>query len=135
MSAGAARPRRYDTRQRRAVLRALARTRGFVSAQTLHAHLRWSGDPLAVSTVYRALRAYAETGRIATTYDRSGEQLFHLAPEFTATHYLVCRTCGDTNEISAETVQDWASSTAAQHGFTDIHLIVELAGVCSVCVE
>jgi Fe2+ or Zn2+ uptake regulation protein len=29
--------------------------------------------------------------------------------------------------------EDWAATTAADHGFTDIHLIVELTGLCPAC--
>jgi hypothetical protein len=42
------------------------------------ARLRQAGNPIALTTVYRAVRAYAETGRVANIHNPGGEQLFHL---------------------------------------------------------
>jgi Fur family transcriptional regulator, ferric uptake regulator len=125
--------RYYDTRQRRAILRALAKAPGFVSARTLHARLRQAGHPVALTTVYRALNAYAETGRVATTHNPGGEQLFHLATDPQHSHYLVCRTCGDSVPVDADTVEHWAAATATEHEFTDVHPVIELTGRCPAC--
>ena len=35
--------------------------------------------------------------------------------------------------IDADTVENWAATTAADHGFTDIHLVIELTGLCPAC--
>jgi len=46
---------RRNTWQREAVRGALGTTEGFVSAQTLHAHMRDAGSAVGLATVYRAL--------------------------------------------------------------------------------
>ena len=119
----------YETRQRQIILRALATAAGFLSAQALHEHLRLAGERIALTTVYRALHSYARAGRIDTTFDAAGEQLFHAGRG----HYLVCRACGRAISIDASTVTDWAEAQAADHGFIDVHPIIELAGLCPEC--
>ena len=66
-----------NTWQREAVREALGTTEGFVSAQTLHAHLREAGSSVGLATVYRALADLATEGdadRVATgiATERSG---------------------------------------------------------------
>jgi Fur family ferric uptake transcriptional regulator len=45
----------------------------------------------------------------------------------------VCRCCGRTEEITAKVVEAWATTIAAQHGFTDVTHDVELHGLCERC--
>jgi Fur family ferric uptake transcriptional regulator len=123
----------YRTRQRQAVLDALARARGFLSAQAVHARLSAGGERIALSTVYRALRVLAETGHIDTVPDDSGAQLFHVATGSSPGHYLRCRRCGHWTAIDATAADQWARATAAGHGYTDVHLFVELTGICPDC--
>jgi Fur family ferric uptake transcriptional regulator len=61
------------------------------------------------------------------------EQLYHLGLRTGRAHYLVCRGCECSVSIDTETAEDWAATTAADRGFTDIHLIVELTGLCPAC--
>ena len=124
----------YETRQRRAVLHELAQAPGFLSAQALHAHLRQAGETIALTTVYRALHVLADAGRLGSIYDAAGEQLFHLGLSPGRDHYLVWRACDASVSIDSETAEDWAATIASDHGFTDIHLIVELTGLCPACI-
>ena len=119
----------YETRQRQVILRALGKAPGFLGAQALHEHLRQAGEHIALTTVYRALHSYARIGRIDTTFDADGEQLFCAGRG----HYLVCRNCGRSIPVDAGEVTEWADAEAARHGFTDIHPMVELAGLCPEC--
>ncbi|WP_329044428.1 transcriptional repressor [Amycolatopsis sp. NBC_01488] len=133
MTGSGPRRKHYETRQRQAVLDALARAPGFLSARALHDQLRLDGRPVALSTVYRALHAYAEAGRIGITRTAVGEHLFRLAPIAGRSHYLVCRACGASVPLDAHIPGDWAVAVAAEHGFADIHVVIELAGLCPTC--
>ncbi|HEY0805948.1 MAG TPA: Fur family transcriptional regulator [Pseudonocardiaceae bacterium] len=124
---------RYQTRQRRAVLRALAQEPGFVSAQVLHARLRLAGDTVALGTVYRALHALADAGDIDATRTATGERLFQYCTQPGCTYFLMCDHCGIRIPLDACPVQEWAATVAARHGFTDINLVVEITGVCPAC--
>jgi Fur family ferric uptake transcriptional regulator len=95
--------------------------------------MRSAGQTIALTTVYRALHVYADTGRIDRTYDATGEQLFHLGANTGRSHYLVCRDCGLSVPIDAGVAWDWAAATAADNGFTDIHPVIELTGQCTTC--
>jgi Fur family ferric uptake transcriptional regulator len=133
MTDSGARRSHYETRQQRAVLHALAQATGFLSAQALHTHLRQAGHTIALTTVYRALRTFADSGRVDTTHSAAGEQLFHVRSKPGHRHYLLCHVCGDSIPIDARTVEKWAATTAAEHGFADIHPIIELTGRCPAC--
>jgi Fur family transcriptional regulator, ferric uptake regulator len=134
MTASGARRGRYQTRQRRAVVRTLAQVPGFLSAQALHARMHLAGETISLTTVYRALRVLADAGRIDTIPGPAGGQLFHLGTAGRSRH-LVCRDCDQNVPADAGTVEDWAASTAADHGFTDIQLVIELTGLCPACTQ
>jgi Fur family ferric uptake transcriptional regulator len=123
----------YRTRQRQAVLDALMRAPGFLSAQALHTRLRAAGEHMALSTVYRALRVLTQTGQVDTLHHDGSEQLFHAGPGSGRGHYLVCRHCDRHIPIDAETAQHWACAVAAEHGYTEVRTIIELSGTCLPC--
>lgn len=125
-------PRR-NTWQREAVRAALAEARGFVSAQQLHQALREAGSTIGLATVYRALGSLAETGEADSLQSPEGENLFRSCAMEGHHHHLICRVCGDTRELSARVVEEWATLVGAEHGFTDIHHVVDLFGVCASC--
>jgi Fur family ferric uptake transcriptional regulator len=45
----------------------------------------------------------------------------------------VCRSCGATVEIAGPTVERWADSVAAEHGYSDVSHTMELFGLCPRC--
>ncbi|TDD34559.1 Fur family transcriptional regulator [Saccharopolyspora elongata] len=120
------------SRQQRAVFEALLRTPGFVSAQALHLTMRTNGENIGLATVYRSLHALAASGRAETIQNAAGTQLFGAAAEGRQ-HRLACRDCRRRVPITATFVDDWATAIAAEHGFTDVHLVVEITGNCGTC--
>lgn len=125
------------TRQREAVLRSLSEHLGFVSAQTLHARLREAGENIGLTTVYRTLNALADAGLIDTVRQAERQatagQLFHARPTDGHQHYLVCRDCGHSVTVTSTVVEDWASGVGDDHGFTEVHHVIELSGICASC--
>ncbi len=121
------------TRQRRAVFRALAQVPGFLSAQDLHVRLRQAGDTIGLATIYRALHTLAAAGHIDTTRAATGEQLFQYCAQPGCLYFLVCHRCASYVPLDVHPVEEWAASTAEQHQFTDINLIVEITGLCPAC--
>jgi Fur family transcriptional regulator, ferric uptake regulator len=122
-----------QTRQRRAVFRALVQVPGFVSAQDLHVRLRHAGDTIGLATIYRALHTLAAAGHIDTTRAATGEQLFQYCAHPGCLYFLVCHRCADHIPLDVDPVEEWASTTAEQHGFTDLNLIIEITGLCPSC--
>lgn len=125
------RPKR-NTWQREAVRAELARARGFVSAQQLHQVLKEQGSTIGLATVYRQLAALVDDHAADTLQSPEGENLFRSCTPGHH-HHLICRGCGDTRELSAEVVEEWAARVAAEHGFTGIEHVVDLFGLCERC--
>ncbi len=121
-----------NTWQREAVREALGESEGFVSAQALHSHLRDSGSPIGLATVYRALADLATQGE-ADSLQQEGESLFRACTPGSHHHHLICRNCGLTVEIEADAVEEWARNVAAEHGFTQPNHIVDVFGLCAEC--
>lgn len=121
-----------NTWQREAVREALGTTEGFVSAQTLHAHLREAGSPVGLATVYRALADLATEGD-ADALQQEGESLYRACTPGSHHHHLICRNCGRTVEISADPVEQWAKDVAAANGFTQPEHVVDVFGQCADC--
>ncbi|QIM15629.1 transcriptional repressor [Leucobacter insecticola] len=127
-------PRR-NTWQREAVRAALAEKRGFVSAQDLHQVLREGGSTIGLATVYRALAGLAEMGEADSLQSPEGENLFRSCATQGHHHHLICRSCGDTRELSANLVEEWTQRVAAEHGFSEIEHVVDIFGLCMNCRE
>lgn len=126
------RPRR-NTWQREAVRAALAEARGFVSAQQLHQRLRDGGSTIGLATVYRGLASLAEAGEADSLQSPDGENLFRSCSTQGHHHHLICRSCGETRELEARVVEEWAQRVGAEHGFTEMEHVVDLFGICANC--
>jgi len=122
-----------DTRQRRAVVNALAGSTGFESAQDLHAALRDAGERIGLATVYRTLQAMVDAGEVDMVRDDTGEQRFRRCEVRSHHHHLVCRSCGAVVEVESAAVEQWAAEVAGRHGFTDVGHDIEVYGRCPAC--
>jgi Fur family transcriptional regulator, ferric uptake regulator len=120
------------TRQRAAVRAVFADLDGFHSAQEVHQRLREGGDPVGLSTVYRAVQSLADDGELDSIRTDSGEALYRrCSPQHH--HHLVCRVCGRAEEIEGPAIEKWAAAVAAKHGYADVDHTVELFGTCGDC--
>ena len=120
------------TRQRRAVSSALDELDGFASAQDIHDRLRRRGDRVGLSTVYRSLQWLADTGAVDVLRADDGEARYRRCSSGHH-HHLVCRDCGRTVEVAGPTVERWADTVAAEHGFADVSHTLEIFGRCADC--
>ena len=120
------------TRQRRAVAACLQQFDDFRSAQEIHDLLRRSGENVGLSTVYRTLQALADAGHLDVLRAEDGEARYRRCST-SHHHHLVCRSCGRTVEVEGPTVERWADSVAAEHGFADVSHTLEVFGTCSGC--
>lgn len=121
------------TRQRKAVLRALAGCQDFVSAQELHALLVTDAHSVGLTTVYRALRDLEAEGGVDVVRDEAGGRLYRRRPADGHRHYLICRACGHSRPVDSEVVERWADRIAADTGFAAVEHTVELSGLCTAC--
>ncbi|WP_037639858.1 Fur family transcriptional regulator [Streptomyces bicolor] len=121
------------TRQRMAVMRALAGRQDFVSAQDLHALLVADGVRIGLTTVYRALRDLEASGGADVVRDDAGERLYRTRPADGHRHYLLCRACGRSRPVDSDVVEEWAGRIAADTGYAAVEHTVELTGICADC--
>lgn len=121
-----------STRQRSAISALLDESKGFRSAQDLHAELRERGDTIGLTTVYRTLQSMSDAGAVDVLRTDSGELIFRKCSD-SHHHHLVCRICGYTVEVDMPGVDTWASRVGGAHGFSDVSHTIELYGVCAGC--
>ena len=120
------------TRQRTAVVEALATLDDFRSANQLHDLLRERGQSVGLSTVYRTLQALAEAGEIDAMARDDGETAYRRCSDHHH-HHLVCRSCGQTVEVMAPSLERWSHAIAEQHGYSEITHTLEIQGRCGTC--
>ena len=126
-------PIRRNTWQREAVRAALTKRSDFVSAQRLHAELHEAGSTIGLATVYRALTDLVEAHEADALQSPDGENLYRSCVNAGHHHHLICRQCGQTREIEADPVEQWAAAVAAEHGFTAPQHVVDVFGLCPQC--
>lgn len=125
--------RQRATWQRSAVVEALAKCHGFVSAQDLHTLIVADGTRIGLSTVYRALRDLEATGSVDVVQAGAGGRLFRPRAADGHRHYLICRSCGHSRPVDSQAVEEWAERVTADSEFAAVEHTVELTGVCSGC--
>lgn len=127
-------PRR-STRQRAAIARVLRAEDRFRTAQELHADLKSAGQRVGLTTVYRELQSLVEAGSIDALTNPAGETIYRMCSTDRHHHHLVCRSCGRSEEVASEAVEEWAERAAKAHGFRSVTHVAELYGVCHGCAE
>ena len=120
------------TRQRSAISALLDESKGFRSAQDLHAELRDRGDVIGLTTVYRTLQSMSDAGAVDVLRTDSGELIVRKCSD-SHHHHLVCRVCGFTVEVEEPQVEVWAREAGRAHGFNEVTHSVELFGLCAEC--
>jgi Fur family ferric uptake transcriptional regulator len=120
------------TKQRVAIVEAVARERRPVTAQELHRHLSDAPSGPGLATVYRTLGALAEAGVLSTFPAGDGELAYRLC-EPGHHHHLICERCGSIVEIPSCEVEDWAVQMARRRGFTATGHQADIFGVCQNC--
>jgi Fur family ferric uptake transcriptional regulator len=131
MTTNSSEPARRQTWQKDAVLHALGKAQGFVSAQQLHKQLTQHGSVIGLATVYRTLNSLVADG-LADSLVNAGESLFRDCSK-DHHHHLICNGCGIAVEIEAEQAEAWATKVAKDHGFTQVTHTIDIFGLCKAC--
>jgi len=132
------------TALRRQVLRLVLEAEQPVGAYALLDRLKTQRAGAAPPTVYRALDFLREHGLIhrverLNAFVGCVEAAQHpadchcLAEHDHPHQFLICTSCGGTEEISDAAVMAALSHAAARHGFVPHRLTVEAEGVCGRC--
>ncbi len=123
------------TTPRALVLRTLRAAGGHLTASEIFEQIEAesSEEPIAQSTVYRALEALEANGVVSALRSRTGETRYEWAPERPGHHHLLCSGCGGVMELDLASVRELAEEIEERTGFQpDIrHLAID--GLCSGC--
>jgi Fur family ferric uptake transcriptional regulator len=120
------------TRQRRAVLGAIAESRSRMNPAEVYRRARRACPDLGLATVYRTLELLADLGVVRRVHLDDGCEAF--APTTVAhSHYLICDSCQTTIEFEDCNLSQLLNRIADQTGFTIEQHWLELVGRCPKC--
>jgi Fur family transcriptional regulator, ferric uptake regulator len=118
------------TRQRRALLDAVAGSRGGFTAIELHDRARRTEPRLGLATTYRTLELLREAGSIRPLAGREPRTYVRCHPGHH--HHLVCLSCGDVEETELCAAPSEAE-LARRHGFAAATHELDIYGTCARC--
>lgn len=120
------------TPQRRVILEALDRVRHHTTAEDVARRVGERIGGVDASTVYRTLELLEEEGLVTHTHFDDGVTRWHLASE-EAHQHLVCRTCGEEQELDLGLLEPFARRIRERFRFDPDMAHFAIAGICARC--
>jgi Fur family ferric uptake transcriptional regulator len=120
------------TVQRRLVLDALRRARHHTTAEDIARSVRARYPQIDPSTVYRNLEALEELGYVTHTHLDDRITRWHRA-DVPQHGHLVCRRCGDEQEIPMRVLEPLGRRLRGDHGFRADLAHSAIVGLCRQC--
>jgi Fur family zinc uptake transcriptional regulator len=121
------------TRLRRRVLQLVWTSHKPVGAYDILEQLNREGRRAAPPTVYRALEFLIEA-ELVHRLDSLNAFVGCADPSSSHTgQFLICRACRSVAELDDRDISDIVQRTAANLGFTAVHQMLEIQGLCEVC--
>src|SRR4051812_33363739 len=102
------------TAPRQLVLEAVQRL-GHATPEQIHGAVRQTAAGVNVTTVYRTLELLEELGLVTHTHLSHGAPTYHAANDQHV--HLVCRSCGQVDEVSTELLAPLATVLHGERGF------------------
>ncbi|BCJ66114.1 Fur family transcriptional regulator [Polymorphospora rubra] len=121
------------TAQRQLILEAV-HDLGHGTPEQVHNAVREVAAGVNITTIYRTLELLEELGLVTHTHLSHGSPTYHPAGADQHAH-LVCRSCGEVDEIDPTTLMPLAEQLATQRGFQVDIGHVSFFGVCAKCGE
>lgn len=123
------------TGQRRLILEAFLDMGGHPSPEELRDELLLRGRDVSMSTIYRTLRLFLDSGIARKHQFGDGMCRYELENGAMPNVHLVCEICGRTLEASAKPVaESFRSLTNSLSFFLSSHQTV-LYGICEACAK
>jgi Fur family ferric uptake transcriptional regulator len=120
------------TPQRRVILDALERARHHTTAEDIARRVAERFPGVDASTVYRTLELLEALGLVTHTHFDDGITRWHLASE-EAHQHLVCRSCGEEQELDLALLQPFARRIRERFRFDPDMAHFAIAGLCARC--
>jgi Fur family transcriptional regulator, ferric uptake regulator len=122
------------TRQRGVILDAVCAGNGHTSLGDIYARAHRKDPSLDRSTVYRALKLFVDVDLVVAAEPGDGETYYEIK-RLEHHHHLICRRCGDDQEIDDSAFKDMIDQVAQRYGFEIATDHVVLFGTCSRCTH
>ena len=121
------------TALRRQVLELVLRAGQPVGAYALLDQLRGSRAGAAPPTIYRALDFLLDQGLVHRIERLNAFIGCDAAGHAHSHQFLICKTCGVTQELHDHGAEAALAAAAAKRGFVPARMTVEIEGVCADC--
>ena len=115
------------------VLAVLRRRRVPSSAYDVLGELRETNPKIAPQTIYRALSALTERGRVHRIESLNAYMACRCASHQHASILSICDDCGTVEESVAPDLLKELSSIIGKSGFAPMRHVIEVHGVCRSC--
>jgi len=115
------------------VLAVLRRRRGPLSAYDILGEFREANPKIAPTTIYRALAALTERGRVHRLESLNAYIACQCDRHQHAPVLSICDGCGAVEESVAPDVLKELSRVACKSGFAPTRHVIEVHGVCEAC--
>lgn len=122
------------TSGRRAVLSALSRHTGHLSADEVFEAVTADDRTIARSSIYRTLEALSALGVVQHIHLGHGATAYHLAGDDATSHlHAQCRSCGDVYDLPADLLDQVAGRLTDELDFRLDPAHAALSGICAPC--
>ena len=121
------------TRQRRAILEALARVRTHPTAEEVYRMVRRRLPRISLGTVYRNLELLSER-RLIGKLDAGGSRR-RFDAEVREHYHVRCLGCGRVEDVSARPVISSAKAVRGESGYEIVGHRLEWVGLCPKCTR
>ncbi len=108
-------------------------TRGHLSTEELHRLVKEHDATIGYTTVYRALKLFAECGLAAEVEFHDGVIRYEHRLNRRNHHHMVCTVCGDSVEFFSPEVEAIEHSIGEQFGYATTRHSFQIYGTCHAC--
>jgi len=119
--------------QRDAILGIFLATHDHLSTEELHRLVKEHDPTIGYTTVYRALKLFAECGLAAEIEFRDGIARYEHSLYRRNHHHMVCTVCGDSVEFFSPEVEAVERSVGEQFSFETTSHSFQIYGICHGC--
>ncbi len=121
------------TKHRLLILKILAETNDFLSADDLFIRAKQSDTKISLSTVYRILDSFAEKKIVSTLNIDNSKQVYYEMAHQEHAHHLICLDCQSVIHIKDCPIHDYQSQLSKTYNFQVKRHSLEFYGYCSKC--
>lgn len=121
------------TTQRRAVLKAIARSRSHLSPAEIYKKAKQEDPKIGLVTVYRTLEILSRLGVICEMRTRGNARSYLIRGTVEHHHHLICTDCGTVVDFTGCDLSRLEKRLSRETGFKMKGHLLELSGHCPSC--